>query len=104
LLARHETLRKPQTPPQPPQMWVHLYGVQICWIYFTLAKLQWFFTEAAEDKIIDATTQQQIKQFLSKYSFQTVQPVGINSLPLPSIKRLSLLIYCYRYLFIHITS
>jgi hypothetical protein len=57
-------------------MWVHLHDVQICWLYFTLSKIQNFFSPTEQNAAESVT--EKFKQFLSKYSFQTVHPIAMN--------------------------
>jgi hypothetical protein len=59
-----------------PKMWIHLHGVQICWIYFTLSKIQNFFSPTEQNAAESVT--EKFKQLLSKYAFQTVHPIAMN--------------------------
>lgn len=77
LLVRVESY-KPPTPsqPKPPSMtWVELHGVQICWVYFTIAKVQLFFTGNEEAAEFDADA---VRQFMSKYKFSEQQAASMN--------------------------
>jgi hypothetical protein len=64
------------TAPKPPAMtWIELNGVQICWIYFTIAKVQLFFTGNEEAAEFDADA---VRQFMSKYKFSEQQAASMN--------------------------